>query len=121
MKKQFTIKQNPFCLAIFAAVAVFLGFAGSAYADVTGINVVTVAQQGQPIAVYYKQGSFWVEIGLRANGSVRKFNEIQRDEFSIFLSDGSANLQIDLHTNAVNYEERGQSIPNLYQVIAHHK
>lgn len=106
-------------ITLIALVCAFIGTAVTAKADVTGVKAVVVSQQGQPIAVYYRQtDGQWAEIGVRADGTISLYRESTRDQFSIYLTDGSRNVQLDTHTNQVNYSDTGgQNIPNLYQIV----
>jgi hypothetical protein len=65
-----------------------------------------------------KGGTEWHE--MHTNGTVRfRFEEVQRDDWSVYLVDRSrgVNLQLDLHTRRVMYSQGNGPRSELYQIL----
>lgn len=86
-------------------------------------NVSIVVNGWNASRVSYAQGAFrlvapgqWVEKGN--NGSVFNFTERMRDDWSVYLFDGSrgVEIQLDLFTRKIMYNQSGQPRSPLYEV-----
>ena len=83
-----------------------------AFNGINGRNVTEVTYPGGKITL---SGKRWTE--RNANGS-NKFDETQRDEWSVYLLDRSRNvrLQLDLHRKLVLYAAGNDPMQPLYQI-----
>jgi hypothetical protein len=95
--------------------------AAPAPADGRNVVAVTAAQGGQRVAEYRRSGGAgrWVE--LSPTGVLLfRFQETQRDDWSVYLVDPSrgVNLQLDLHTRKVMYSDAGSPRRELYDIVA---
>ncbi len=73
---------------------------------------------GVPLGEYRQTGeTTWVELNAQQRVNFR-FAEVQRDEWSVYLHDGSRNvsLQLDLHTQKVLYSDTSRSRLPLYAI-----
>lgn len=86
-------------------------------------NLSIVVNGRNASRVSYAQGAFrmvapgqWVEKGN--NGAVFNFTESNRDDWSVYLVDGSRGLeiQLDLFTRKIMYSQPGQPRSPLYEV-----
>lgn len=91
-------------------------------AVVTGRNVMLVAtgQNGQrgPVFRIVPGGRQWVEFDNTGRAAFR-FDEVQRDDWSVYLVDRSrgVNLQLDLHTRKVMYSDATTQRSPLYDIM----
>lgn len=92
-------------------------------AAANGRNVVLVAtgQNGQrgPVFRIVPGGRQWVEFDNTGRAAFR-FDEVQRDEWSVYLVDRSrgVNLQLDLHTRKVMYSDATTQRSPLYDIMS---
>ncbi|MBL8305285.1 MAG: hypothetical protein JNM33_01215 [Rubrivivax sp.] len=92
-------------------------------AVVNGRNVVLVAtvQNGQrgPVFRIVPGGRQWVEFDATGR-AVFRFDEVQRDDWSVYLVDRSrgVNLQLDLHTRKVMYSDANTQRSPLYDIAS---
>lgn len=61
----------------------------------------------------------WKEVSANPKGNSFNFTEVARDQWSVYLRDASrgVNIQLDLHTRKVMYNEDGKARRPLYKVI----
>lgn len=88
-------------------------------AQASGWNVrhVSYGQGGRTSGEYCQTGhKAWREIG----DNTYNFNEVERDDFSVFLNDPSRNvdIQIDLKAGKVRYRDADSSWRELYDVLS---
>jgi hypothetical protein len=98
------------------------GAAPAPAAETTGRNVTIVAfgQGGQRLGQFRQVAPrLWVEIN-RDGVVAFRFEEVQRDDWSVYLVDRSrgVNLQLDLHTRKVMYSDATQQRAELYAILA---
>ncbi len=98
------------------------GAAPAPAAETTGRNVTIVAfgQGGQRLGQFRQVAPrMWVEINSAGVVAFR-FEEVQRDDWSVYLLDRSrgVNLQLDLHTRKVMYSDATQPRVELYGILA---
>lgn len=65
------------------------------------------------------KGKQWKEVSANPKGNSFNFTEVARDQWSVYLRDASrgVNIQLDLHTKKVMYNEDGKARRSLYQVV----
>ncbi len=90
--------------------------------ETTGRNVTIVAygQGGQRLGQFRQLSPrTWVEMNA-AGVTTFRFEEVQRDDWSVYLVDRSrgVNLQLDLHTRKVMYSDASQPRAELYAILA---
>jgi hypothetical protein len=94
----------------------------AAPASATGRNAVLVVfgQGGQRLGQFRQAAPrVWIE-GDNSGTARFRFEETQRDDWSVYLLDRSrgVNLQLDLHTRKVMYSEAGGPRSELYDILS---
>ncbi len=84
------------------------------------VNKVVFGANGQQLGTYQQMTpTTWKEISADPNGNNFDFVEVGRDEWSVYLTDESrgVNIQLDLHRKIVRYSDAQSPIRDQFEIL----
>lgn len=84
------------------------------------LQLVEFGNNSQILGVYRQiDAQNWVEKSYSAENKSFNFNEVQRDDYSVYLHDPKRDIdiQLDLHTRTIKYSDKNKSHVEIYKII----